>query len=230
MVYKYNDNTQEKDAFVLLILANLIQNQSAWIFLFVILVEVPQNHRHPAQEEAEEKQGRSGKDYHHGDSGSERIHKDDHGQEKQKHSSQDGPGRSLYTEGLKVTSECNDHERMVHHPYAEHHRKEGHAYRRIYAEEETQKQIYDASHQDISPHRQVVRTGRGNDQLGRSHKYHEDTCKYTQGHITFKRENKDGDSRRETEDARKHHEPPVLHRTAGSFSQVFKMTFHGTNN
>ena len=50
--------------------------------------------------------------------------------------------------------------------------------------------------------------------------------------LTFSKnwEYKYGDTHRHTHDARKHHKPPVLHGTADFVCQIFKMTFHGTNN
>ena len=51
-----------------------------------------------------------------------------------------------------------------------------------------------------------------------------------QYNIAFQRENENTDAGCNTKQAGKHHKPPMHYRTAGSFSQFFKMSFHGTNN
>ena len=192
-------------------------------------MDIPEDDRHPAQQESEHQQSDTGKDDHCSHTGAERVDENDYRQDEEDYASEYRPSRTLDAEGLKVTAERYSHERMIHHPYAEHDRKKGHRHGRIDAQQESEEYVDDSTDKHISAHGKVIGTCRGHYKLSGTHKEHYHSSNYTQSHIALQREYKDGNAGSKAKDAGKHHEPPVLYSTADSVCQIFEMTFHGTN-
>ena len=119
---------------------------------------------------------------------------------------------------------------MVHQPNAKHNRKKSHSHSRIHAKQEAEQEIDHSSDDHISSQGEIVAAGGCDYELGGTDQKHDDAGQDAQCNITFHRESEYCDAEDKAEDARKHHEPPVLHCTADSICQIFKMTFHGTNN
>ena len=169
-----------------------------------------------AEQKSEYKEADSSNNNDSGYTCTERIHENEDGKQEEQDSADCHPCAAAYPEGLEVSSESNDHEAMVHHPYSQHDREQDHSYSGIEAEEDTEKKVQDTSSNDIAPHRKVVTACGGYDELGSTNNQHENAEEYAESHVALHRKDEHQDTGHDTEQTGNKQKPPMLYST-GSF-------------
>ena len=170
----------------------------------------------------------TGHDYDSRNTCTERIDQHHYRKQEKKHSTEYGDSAAFHLEVLHVASERKHHEAMIHHPDAEHCRKQHQGDIRIDAEENTKEKIQDTSYDPISFHCKVIAACGCHDQLSRTDKKNDDSKDDAQSNITLNRKDKDCNACKYTKQACNPQKPPVLNDATGPSDQMFKMTFHNT--
>ena len=178
-------------------------------------MNILQFHRNRAEHDTEHQESYACDNDDHSDAYTQRIEQDKDGKKKHKDSSYRHPCSTGESECIKIPAERDYKETVVQQADTHDDRQSYEGDARIDAEEDTDKKVYDASDNKISPHHQVIAAGSRNDQLSCTDHQHQNTEEDAESHITFQWKDEHRYSKCYAEYACKQQEPPMPDCTGG---------------